>query len=63
MNQILTVTLEIEKEGHKFLFSMPYGCPLGAAYSAAFEALQEIVQMSKAAADKAKPQEDIVEQA
>jgi len=54
MKQSLIVTIEIEKDGNTFTFSMPYGCKIGDAYNACHEALQEVVKMGQQAADAAK---------
>ena len=51
------VTVEVEKNDKTFLFLMPVGAPLGEAYDAAFEVLQELVARSKEAADSVKQQD------
>jgi hypothetical protein len=57
MNQKLYVHLEVEKDANKFVFSMPVGAPLGDAYNACFEALEEILKMAKTATEKMKANE------
>lgn len=57
MDQIAYVHLTVEKEGRKYMFMMPIGAPLGEAYDACFEALGEIIKISKEAADRAKPKD------
>lgn len=57
MDQKAYVCLEVKKEDNVFKFLMPMGAPLGQAYDAAFACLQEIVSMSKAAAERAKPED------
>ena len=49
MNAKTQVTLEVTKGEHTFSFVMPLGCPLGVAYDACFEALRDIVELSKQA--------------
>lgn len=59
VDQRLLVVLEVEKDGNKFRMEMPYGAPLGDAYNAAHGFLSQIVEMSKEAADKRKPVEEV----
>lgn len=42
----------------EYMFSMPYGCPLGEAYDVVFEVLQRIVERSKEAAANAERKKD-----
>jgi hypothetical protein len=55
MNQKLMINLEVVKGEHTFVFSMPVGVPLGAAYDASAEVLNAIVEMAKQAAQNAQP--------
>jgi hypothetical protein len=57
MKQALQVIIEIEKNDRTYIFSMPYGAPIGEAHDAAHECLQEIVKMAKNAAEKMKQSE------
>lgn len=62
IDQRAVVTLEVEKNDRKYSFTMPIGepplgAPYGEAYDAAYEFLQEIVEMSQKAADRAKRKE------
>lgn len=52
------IKIEIEKKGHVFSFEMPVGVPLGLAYDCAFEVLQAVIEMSKQAAERARPKEN-----
>jgi len=54
MNLKAVVNIEIEKDGHNYIFSMPLGSPWGTAYNVAHEVLQEIVKQAKNAADQTK---------
>lgn len=51
------VNLEVEKNGNKFVFSMPVGSQFGDAYGAAFDVLTKVIELSKEAADKMAPKE------
>jgi len=51
------VYIEVKKNDRTYVFSLPFGCPLGEAYDAAHEVLQSILDMSKQAADNAKQRE------
>ena len=65
MDQRAVIQLEVEKEGRKYVFTMPVGAPLGEVYDVAFSVLGEILKISKEAVEKAKPAEpteDIVEE-
>lgn len=52
------VVIEITKDNHTFQFVMPTGVSYGTAYNAAFEVLQNILEMSKQSLEQAKPMED-----
>lgn len=52
-----SLSIEITKGDRVFSFVMPIGAPYGEAYDAAFEVLQQIVELSKQAADQAKQQQ------
>lgn len=54
MDQRGIISLELEKNGKKFSFTMPMGTPLGEAYDAAFSFLSEVLEMSKRAVEKAE---------
>lgn len=62
MNQKLVVMLEVTKGEHTFLFAMPVGAPLGAAYDAAHEMLTEITKMAQTATTNAQPKAITMEQ-
>lgn len=49
------VVIEVDKNDKKFSFSMPAGSSYGDAYDAAFEVLQQTVELAKKAADATKP--------
>jgi hypothetical protein len=51
------VHFAIDKDERKYVFSLPAGGTLGEAYDAAYQVLEKILEMSKEAADKAKPSE------
>jgi hypothetical protein len=52
------VTIEVVKNDHTFVFQLPVGAPYGEAYDAAYEVLQNIVELAKNAAEAAKPKAD-----
>lgn len=52
------ISLEVEKDGHLFSFNMPVGSSWGSCYNAAFEVLLKIVDLSREAAEKARPADD-----
>lgn len=54
MNQYLNVNFEVEKNDRKYVFTLPMQAPLGEAYDAIHEMLQEILKQAQASADKAK---------
>ncbi len=54
METSLRVEIKVIKNEKSYIFSMPMGAPHGEAYDACFEALLEISQLSKAAAEQAK---------
>lgn len=62
MKQQLLVTIEIQKNDRTYIFSMPYGAPIGEAYDSCHDVLKEIVQMGQNAANAAQkaaaPKED-----
>ena len=53
-DQKLVISFEVKKGENIYTFSMPYQCPLGEAYDAAYEVLADLVQMSQRAFEKAK---------
>lgn len=59
MEQKLLVAINIEDNGHKFTFLMPMGAPIGSAYNACHQALDEITKMAKNATDNAKPSQEV----
>lgn len=61
-SQKLAVSFEVKKGDNVYTFTMPYQCPLGEAYDAAYEVLSDIVDMSQRAYEKAK-QEEVAEKA
>ena len=54
MNQELKVIFEVDKNERKYLFSLPINAPLGEAYDACHEMLQEIMKQAQASVEKAK---------
>lgn len=50
--------LETKKGEHSFSFIMEAGCPIGAAYDAAFEFLTKFSQFAQEASDKMKRPEE-----
>lgn len=63
MDKTLTAHIKVEKNGHTFYFLLPIGAPIGSAYDAAFEILEDILAMAKEAQQKAalKKEEIVVE--
>lgn len=59
MDIISKIALEIQKEERVYRFEMPIGAPFGECYDAAFQCLNKIAEMSKEAADKVKPAEEV----
>jgi hypothetical protein len=51
------VVIETKKNDRIFQFSMPVGAPFGECYDACFEVLNKVVELSKEAAEAAKPKE------
>jgi len=49
--------LEATKGDCNFTFIMPAGCPIGAAYDAAFEFLSQLSKFAQEASDKMKREE------
>lgn len=50
--------VKIHGEGdqkREYMFSMPYGCPLGEAYDVVFEVLQQIAKRTKEATESVAP--------
>lgn len=47
----------IEKNARTYTFSMEIGCPIGEAYDACFQVLQEIQEFAKQALENAKPKQ------
>lgn len=56
MNLKSILIIEIEKNDHKFQFSMPAGVSYGEAYDAAFKVLHQVLEMAKNVADQASPE-------
>lgn len=54
MDKSLRIEFKVTKGDHDYIFSIPYGSPLGAAYDAAHEMLSEIVVMAQAETKNAK---------
>ncbi len=52
-----TLVMEVEKGGNTFRLLLPAGAGLGAAYDATHEFLIQLLEMSKEAAERAKPVE------
>jgi hypothetical protein len=50
----LMVTIQMKSDKNTYIFTMPYGAPLGEAYDAAHSILQEIIKFSQQAAEQAK---------
>lgn len=59
MKQTLMVNIQIDKNDNSYVFSLPMGAPIGEAYDAAHECLQEIVKMGQNAMNSAKRPENI----
>ena len=57
MNQRLVVQLEHSVNDRTYQLYLPVGGPIGEAYDACHAMLQQIVEMAKAANDKAKQSE------
>ena len=60
MKQMAMVHIKVCMDEHEFTFEMPVGAPIGKAYDAAHQVLQQILVMAKNASDSAKsemPQE------
>lgn len=58
MNQRLVVQLEHSVNDRTYHLHLPVGGPIGEAYDACHAMLQQIVEMAKAANDKAKQPSD-----
>lgn len=56
--QKLSVSFEVKTGDNTYTFTMPYQCPLGEAYDAAYKVLADIVDMSQRAFEKAKQEEE-----
>ena len=54
-DQALLVTLTIQKNGNIYTFNMPMGAPHGEIYDVLFAMLNDVLELSKLAADKAAP--------
>lgn len=52
------VVLSKKINEHTFTFHMPLGVPYGEAYDAAFSILEDILELSKQAVEKAKRSEE-----
>jgi hypothetical protein len=52
MNTKTIITIEIEKNGRKYAFHIPFGAPYGEAHDIAFEIAAEIIEMSKKALEQ-----------
>ena len=50
--------LECEKSDYNFSFKMPAGCPIGAAYDAAFEFLSQLAKLANDASDRMKREKE-----
>jgi len=57
MTQKAVVKLVKEVDEKVYSFEMPIGAPFGQSYDVLFEMLQEVIEMSKTAAEKAKREE------
>lgn len=55
MDMRATLTMTIKQNENVYTFTMPANAPIGEAYNAAFEALQNVLQLSKDAAERARP--------
>ena len=51
------ISIEVEKNEHKYEFIMPVGVPFGEAYDVSFEVLNKITEMAKIAKEKARREE------
>jgi len=51
------IVIEVDKNGKKFVFNMPYGVPLQDCYDASIEVTKEIVDFSKKMEEQQKAQE------
>ncbi len=58
MDQRAVLNMEVEKNGHRYVFSMPIGAPLGESYDAVYSVLEEIVKLSKQASENMKRPEE-----
>lgn len=50
------ITLEVEKNGFKFVFHMPVGASWGSAIDASFDILQYVTELARQSTEKAKPE-------
>jgi len=57
MDQKLVCNFEVKKNDRVYSLHMPVGAPIGEAYDAVFEMLQEILELSKKAVENAKVKE------
>lgn len=51
------LNIEVEKDGKKFIFSVPDGTSVGTAYDACYNVLQAILGFAQKITENAKPQE------
>ncbi len=51
--------MEIKKNDRVYSLAIPQGAPYGELYDALFNMLQDVVELSKKAADQAKPAEEV----
>jgi hypothetical protein len=61
LDKIGNVHCVVKKEDRTYTFILPIGAPLGEAYDACFKVLEEIVEMSKVAVERAKPAEQPIQ--
>lgn len=62
MDQRAMHVMEVTKEERKYYFHMPLHAPIGEAYDALFECLNEILEQSKRAVEASKRQEEKAEE-
>jgi hypothetical protein len=55
MDMKATLTMTVKQNDNIYTFTMPAGSPIGEAYNAAFEVLQNVLELSKDAVERAKP--------
>ena len=57
MDILQSINLSIEKNGRRYVISMPVGAPYGEAYDALFEGLEYIAKLSAQAVERARNNE------